>query len=164
MFAFESFCFYTWVKCISLNSEKRQVILSVMQPPAKAILGVIMWRFLSRIFQSAALGKYRHYSCSVTRHVSDQSSVRMCCSMLQKGKSEHPEKEQPRSSASGWRGFHLSAIAPVYIDGSCPLFKAFPACCRHQQASPPTGEPAVIYPVASADHLSSAHSPTSRPF
>lgn len=91
--------------------------------------GVTGWRhpggdmllFLSRIYQSAALGKYGRCACSMTQHVSDQIKAGMRWSMLQKGKSEHPEKEQPRSSASDFRAFHLSAIAPVYIDGSCPL-------------------------------------------
>lgn len=117
-----------------------------------------MLLFLSRIYQSAALGKYRCYACSVTRHATDQIRAGMCCSTLQNGTSEHPEKEQPRSSASDCRAFHLSAIAPVYTDGSCPFSsKLFPPVHR---ASPTTGGLAVVCPVASADHLPSAYSPT----
>lgn len=61
--------------------------------------GSDMLLFLSRIYQSAALGKYRRCACSMTQHVSDQIKAGMHWSMLQKGKSEHPEKEQPRSSS-----------------------------------------------------------------
>lgn len=127
LWRFESFCFDTRVKCISLNSDNKAGDLICDGATGCSYPGRDTFLFLSRIYQSAALGKYRCYAYSVTRHVSDQIRAGMCSSMLPKGKSEHPEKEQPRSSASDCRAFHLSVIAPVYIDGSCPfLQKHFP--------------------------------------